>query len=138
MKPNYQKLVEIMQSETIAPLIRIIRAETYYKVFSGKGTDPEHPNYQLIRQFQEVQSKAAFVNALLEVSIIQSKENFASIKNKSNGEYMPAHPTEDAIATLIKLAETEDPKLLAKLLLAFGMAKAPKKVATEQASSKNN
>jgi hypothetical protein len=137
-KLSYGALVETMQSETIAPLIRIIRAETYFKVFSGKGKESEHPNYQLIRHFQEVQSKSAFVNALLEVSITQSKENFASIKNKTGGEYIPAHPTENAIATLIQLAETEDPKLLAKLLLAFGMARGPKKEETENISSNND
>ncbi len=137
-KPNYQELVQIMQSEIIAPLIRIIRAETYFKVFSGKGKESEHPNYQLIRQLQEVQSKSAFVNALLEISITQSKDNFISIKNKSNDDFIPAHPTEEAISRLVSLAEDYDPKLLAKLLLALGMAKAPKKDNTVETLNENN
>lgn len=136
-KTDYTKLVEVMRSEAVAPLIRIIRRETYFKVFSGEE-GKEHPNYQLIRQLQEVQSKSAFVNALLEISIVQSKENFASIKAKNNGPYIPAHPTEDAIATLIQLTDTEDPRLLAKLLLAFGMAKAPKKEKAGTISSQND
>lgn len=122
---KFQALVEELTGPLIQPIIKLIRQDTYKKVFKPKDQKSEQPDYQMIRKLREVQNSEDLVTAICEISIKRSIDKFTSQNTSSNDREKHNMPTQEGIAKIIELSEDEryTPKLIAQLILALALSK---------------
>ncbi len=124
---KYQELVETLRGPVIKPIINLIRQDTYNRVFKREGEKSEQPDYQMIRKLREVQNSEDLVTAICEISIKRGIDKMASQNTQENAREKQNISTQDGIAKIIELGEDErySPKLIAQLILALALSKAP-------------
>lgn len=122
---KYQELVTELRGPILEPIIELIRQDTYDKVFKAKEGKSDPPDYQMIRKLREVQNHEDLVTAICEIAIKRSIDKMASENTQSKERKYHNLPTQEGIAKIIELSESEHytPKLVANLLLALALSK---------------
>lgn len=122
---KYSQLLEAVTGADIQPFIQLVRQDTYSRAIVKKGGKPTHPDYQLIRKLQEVQTATDLMIALNEISIKRSIDKFASANSSKDALKMHKMPTQTAIKAIMELTEEHgySPRLVAQTVLAMAMSR---------------
>lgn len=122
--PQLSLMIESLLGPKVAPFIEVIRQDTYSRAIVQKGKEAKQPDFQMIRKLREVQSTTDLLTALTEISIKRSIDKFAEQTSNRENKMFLNLPTQEGMATLIKLAEEiSNPRLVAHTLLALAMSK---------------
>ncbi len=122
---KYQELIEAFQGPAIKPIIKMIREDTYLRVFKDEKEKVEQPDYQMIRKLREVQNHEDLIATICDISIKRGIDKMASKNTTEDARKYHNVATQSGIAKIIELSEDSrySPKLIAQLLLALALSK---------------